>query len=158
MAMRRSITTILWAFCLVGLLLWGECASAADEASAAAARQILAATGVHGGLVVHLGCGDGQLTAALRANDAYLVQGLDADQAAVQAARRTVQRLGLYGKVSIDQTQGARLPYADNLVNLLVVEKAGSVSNAEMMRVLAPNGVETEPAFSTTSRFTRLSA
>jgi hypothetical protein len=27
------------------------------------------ATGVQGGLVVHLGCGDGQLTAALRAAD-----------------------------------------------------------------------------------------
>ena len=32
------------------------------------ARQILDAAGVKGGLVVHLGCGDGALTAALRAD------------------------------------------------------------------------------------------
>jgi len=44
------------------------------------ARKILSETGVKGGLVVHLGCGDGKLTAALRANDSYLVQGLDADE------------------------------------------------------------------------------
>ena len=30
-------------------------------------------SGVKGGLVVHLGCGDGKLTAALRVNDSYLV-------------------------------------------------------------------------------------
>ena len=34
-----------------------------------------------GGLVVHLGCGDGKLTAALRTGDAYLVHGLDVDPA-----------------------------------------------------------------------------
>ncbi|MCK4294095.1 MAG: hypothetical protein KAY65_12930, partial [Planctomycetes bacterium] len=37
------------------------------------ARQILDATGVKGGLVVHIGCGDGKLTAALRANDSFIV-------------------------------------------------------------------------------------
>lgn len=41
------------------------------------ARDILDATGVKGGLIVHLGCGDGKLTAALRVNDRYLVHGLD---------------------------------------------------------------------------------
>jgi hypothetical protein len=32
-------------------------------------QAILATSGMQGGLVVHLGCGDGQLTAALRASD-----------------------------------------------------------------------------------------
>ena len=65
------------------------------------ARQILDATGVHGGLIVHLGCGDGRLTAALRATDAYLVHGLDADArqrrgraAAYPVARPLRQGLG----------------------------------------------------------------
>ena len=52
------------------------------------ARDILDATGVKGGLVVHLGCGDGKLTAALRVNDSYLVHGLDLDAANVEAALR----------------------------------------------------------------------
>ena len=38
--------------------------------------EILDATGIKGGLVVHIDCGDGRLTAALRANERYLVHGL----------------------------------------------------------------------------------
>ena len=41
------------------------------------AKQILSATGVKGGLIVHIGCRDGKLTASLRANDRYVVHGLD---------------------------------------------------------------------------------
>ena len=48
---------------------------------------------------------------------------------------------GLYGPVSIDQWDGRRLPYVDNLVNLLVVEQAGDMGQEEMLRVLAPDGV-----------------
>jgi len=43
------------------------------------AKDILDATDVRGGLVVHIGCRDGRLTAALCANDSYIVQGLDKD-------------------------------------------------------------------------------
>jgi outer membrane protein assembly factor BamB len=109
-----------------------------DEQKSAA--DILAATGVKGGLIVHLGCGDGRLTAALRANDSYLVHGLDTDAKNVQAARKYIQSLGLYGKVSIEQWEGKRLPYADNLVNLIVISGDSSVGRDEILRVLAPNG------------------
>lgn len=105
------------------------------------ARRILDETGVQGGLVVHLGCGDGKLTAALRAGDSYLVHGVDSDPKLVEVARRYVQSQGLYGKVSVDHVVGDRLPYIDNLVNLLVAEDPGQVSPEEMMRVLAPEGV-----------------
>jgi len=105
------------------------------------AQQILQATGVKGGLVVHIGCGDGKLTAALRANDSYLVHGLDPDGADVAKTRRHIRSLGLYGRVSIEQLTSERLPYTDNLVNLLVAKDLGAVSKAEVMRVLAPNGV-----------------
>jgi SAM-dependent methyltransferase len=105
------------------------------------ARQILQATGVTGGVIVHLGCGDGRLTAALRASDRFLVQGLDADAANVATARKHVRSLGLYGQVSVEQCSGKRLPYVDNLVNLVVAEDLGEVSMGEVMRVLAPLGV-----------------
>ena len=42
--------------------------SAAPHPQRALAQQILEATGVQGGLIVHLGCADGRLTAALRAS------------------------------------------------------------------------------------------
>jgi outer membrane protein assembly factor BamB len=105
------------------------------------AVQILDASGIKGGLIVHIGCGDGRLTAALRANDSYLVHGLDTDAQNVEKARKHIQSLNLYGKVSVDQLRGNRLPYTDNLVNLLVSEAGIEVARDEVMRVLAPNGV-----------------
>ena len=110
-------------------------------AGAADAKTILDTTGVKGGLVVHLGCGDGKLTAGLHAGDRFLVHGLDADADNVATARKHVRSLGLYGKVSIGQLDGAALPYADNLVNLLVADDLGAVPVTEVMRVLAPGGV-----------------
>jgi len=105
------------------------------------AEDILKASGVRGGLVVHLGCGEGELTAALRTGDAFLVQGLDADPANVAKARAHFHSLGLSGAVSADVFDGRRLPYADNLVNLVVVEDLGQVATSEVMRVLCPGGV-----------------
>jgi len=105
------------------------------------ARRILDATGVQGGIIVHFGCGDGRLTAALHVNDRYLVHGLDADQQDVDRARRYIQSLGMYGKVSVGQLTSRSLPYADNLVNLFIAEDLGQVQLHELMRVLAPRGL-----------------
>lgn len=133
---------------VIFLLAAGTVALAAELTAAPGpagdvARQILAPSGVKGGLVVHLGCGDGRLTAALRANDSYLVHGLDADAANVEKARQYIHARGLYGPVSVEQYGDGRLPYNDNLVNLVVAEDlAGEkVSMDEVMRVLAPGGV-----------------
>ena len=98
-------------------------------------------SGIKGGLVVHLGCGDGTRTAALRINDRYLVHGLDSDSQKVAAARKSIQARGLYGAVSVDTWNGKTLPYSDNLVNLIIAEDLASVTNNEIQRVLAPHGV-----------------
>ncbi|MBC8372556.1 MAG: class I SAM-dependent methyltransferase, partial [Planctomycetes bacterium] len=103
--------------------------------------KLLEASGVRGGLVVHLGCGDGKLTVSLRANDSYIVHGLDADAGNVAKARAAARQAGLYGKVSAVQWSGASLPYADNLVNLLVADDLGKLPMSEVMRVLVPHGV-----------------
>lgn len=106
----------------------------------AQAKAIIQATGVRGGFIVHLGCGEGRLTEALRLNDHYTVQGLERDPALVQAARERLQREGVYGPVSVERLDGTRLPYADNLVDL-VVGQAGTIPQAEILRVLTPRGV-----------------
>lgn len=98
---------------------------------------IVGAAGMHGGLVVHLYCGDGERTANLHDNT-FVVHGLDAD---VTAAREHIRSLGLYGKVSVAAWTGQRLPYVDNLVNLVVADDLGNLPMGEVMRVLAPNGV-----------------
>jgi outer membrane protein assembly factor BamB len=105
------------------------------------ASDILAQSGVKGGIVVHVGCTDGKLTSALRANEAYQVQGLTRDSAAVSAARESIHQSGKYGAVAVETWNGKHLPYIENYVNLLVVEDAASVSKEEIDRVLTPLGV-----------------
>ena len=65
---------------------------------------------------------------------------MDWHAAQVAQARATVRRAGLYGDVAVDQLHGARLPYIDNLVNLLVSDDLGDVPMSEVMRVLTPAG------------------
>jgi len=105
------------------------------------AKQILIAANVTGGIVIHIGCGDGKLTAALRGGESRLVQGLDTDAKAVQEAREHISKLGCYGPVSVELFDGRNLPYVDNLVNLVLAEDLGSVPMAEAMRILAPGGI-----------------
>jgi len=120
-------------FCVLGAIT--------SLASADAGQDILDQCQIKGGLVVHLGCGDGTLTASLGKNESFLVQGLDASTSNVERARRHIRSLGRYGRVSVDTYDGIHLPYVDNLVNLLVVDDPAEVSMDEMMRVLAPLGV-----------------
>jgi outer membrane protein assembly factor BamB len=133
------------AYLMASLVLVAVAASlrslAANAAPADDARQILSSTGIQGGLIVHLGCGDGKLTAALGAGERFLVHGLEADSQNVEAARRHLRALGLYGKVSVEQWTENRLPYAENIVNLFVAENRGSIPTDEVLRVLAPLGV-----------------
>ena len=121
----------------ITLLLATTCPSRANETSA---PSILSASGVRGGLVVHAGCGDGQLTAALLAGNSYIVHGLDSDAVSVDAAREHVRSLGLSGRVAIDRFDGKRLPYVDGLVNLLVVSSGVALGEKEVARALAPGG------------------
>jgi outer membrane protein assembly factor BamB len=139
MKTKRSYITksalVLWAFGMVSAVV-GQ-----SRAHQQKAEQILDTTNVKGGLVVHVGCGDGKLTAALRAGDSYLVHGLDSDADNVRQARQYIQSLGIYGNVAVDRFDGKHLPYIDNLVNLVVAEDLGSVAPDEVMRVLCPQGV-----------------
>jgi len=115
---------------------------AANLAGAEPATDVLKETGITGGLVVHIGCGDGTLTAALHAGDGYLVQGLDTSAENVAKARKTISEKGLYGRVTARAFDGRNMPYRDNMVNLVVVSDAACrVPNEEIMRVLAPEGV-----------------
>jgi outer membrane protein assembly factor BamB len=91
--------------------------------------------------VVHIGCADPAAIMALRASDSYLVHGLDVDAAKVAKARKYIDSKRLYGPVSVDTFDGKNLPYADNLVNLVVAGELGNISKEEAMRILVPGGV-----------------
>ena len=116
-------------------------AFAAIPVSAQNVAELLELAGTKGGLIVHLGCGDGELTVRLCVGDQYFVHGLDTDADQVAAARSRFMERGVYGPVSADQWDGRNLPYVDNLVNLIVAEESDGLLQDELLRVLAPGGV-----------------
>jgi len=125
--MFRSTTTAV-VFLLAGS---GVQADVADQVQT---------TGIEGGIVVHVGCGDGSETLKARLDERFVIQGLDVDGEKVQAARKNILAAGLYGAVSARQFDGKELPYVDNLVNLVIADDLGGLSRDEIMRILVPGG------------------
>ena len=80
-----KITSLSWLLMSVFLITGSSMAN--DNDVITIAREILKISGVKGGILVHLGCSDGKLTAALHADDNYTVHGLEADPAKVAQAR-----------------------------------------------------------------------
>ncbi|NQT88565.1 PQQ-binding-like beta-propeller repeat protein [bacterium] len=103
---------------------------------------VLEDSGVKGGLIVVLGCDDTTLINELGQSESLLVQALDTDLKKVEAARKAIAKSGAYGRISVAVFRGKRLPYADNLVNLLIDPSGkGGVPEAEVLRAVAPRGV-----------------
>ncbi|NQV31274.1 MAG: PQQ-binding-like beta-propeller repeat protein, partial [Phycisphaeraceae bacterium] len=120
--------------CLMVLFTWTHCAKANIS-------ELVQRSGIQGGLIVHVGCDEGEQTATLRVNDRFLVLGLDTDHSQINQARKYIQSLGLYGPVAVDAFDGKHLPLIDNTVNLLVMTDLGDVPMAEVLRVLTPEGI-----------------
>ncbi|MBN2062833.1 MAG: PQQ-binding-like beta-propeller repeat protein, partial [Deltaproteobacteria bacterium] len=129
---------LLMIFCLFISIHTAGCSRESQENQA---KGILEKSGVKGGFIVHLSCGDGILTEALKKNDSYLVHGLDSNMDNVTKAREHIASKGKYGSISVDRLIGNLLPYTDNMVNLIVAEDLGDISQDEAMRALTPNGV-----------------
>ncbi|MCB1230079.1 MAG: PQQ-binding-like beta-propeller repeat protein [Verrucomicrobiae bacterium] len=108
------------------------------------AQKLLDLTTTTGGLVVHVGCGDGALAASLaEARDSLVVQGLETDAAKVVAARgrfRESESGATRLSAELWNAESGRLPFAENLVNLLIVSEGVSIADDEVMRVLRPGG------------------
>ena len=105
------------------------------------AQEVAHSTGVKGGVVVVIGCEDPSRIVGLRSGDSRLIHALDTDAGNVARAREHIRSKGLYGPVSVDRFDGERLPFVDNMVNLLVAKDLGDLPMEEVMRVLAPLGV-----------------
>lgn len=129
------------------LLLIGVIDSAeAEQTGHPLVEEIVRSTGIRCGLCVHLCPGDGTLTAALSCGGKFVVHGLSPDPKSVEKARQYIQSQGLYGDVSVERRDLSRLPYVDNLVNLVVADDlpgalAAGLSLSEVMRVLVPKGI-----------------
>ncbi len=106
----------------------------------AGVSDVVKQSGLRGGIVVHLNCGSGEETVRMRLNENVLVQGLSTEPRDVDKARSMISSRGLYGGISVNPFDGKALPYADNLVNLVVCEGPTQVPEKEILRVLTPLG------------------
>lgn len=104
------------------------------------ADQIRAKGRFSGGIIVHLDANGSRLAAELAEGDNVLFQALESGDPALAATRKLLTATGSYGKSSAMQYDGRHLPYADNLINLIVCETATTVPEAELLRVLRPLG------------------
>lgn len=132
---------------------------AADKATAATGTEVASqATALldqvdfHGGVIAHVGCEDGLLTAAIMraalervsadseraVGGDVLLLGLDEDAENVKAAREALATAGVLGTANVAAFDGETLPFIDNLANLVILER--DVPEAEVMRVLCPGG------------------
>ena len=128
---------------LVAMLLCGsiEALEAAD--ARATAETLLSFEGLRPGLCVHIGGSDGELPAELAVAGKYHVHCLASDRTSVENIRRYAVTRDLYGQVVVDHSLLNRLPYPDNLVNVLVVGDFAALQQEgltvkEIMRVVAP--------------------
>jgi outer membrane protein assembly factor BamB len=109
-------------------------------------QTILQSLETRSGLCVHLGVQDGTLAVQLSRDGKNLVHGLATGEEAVGRARETIAAARLDGVVSVEYGSVRRLPYADDLVNLLVVDDLlGLLQQGleldEVLRVLHPGGI-----------------
>ncbi len=126
-AMKDTACTVLFSLLALTVL-----AGDADD--------ILEASGVRGGLIVVIGCDDHDLVIGLQANATTVVQALDTDPGKVDEVRAAIHAAGKYGRVTAATFDGKRLPYGDNLVNL-ILDPRSSIQKKEADRALAPRGV-----------------
>ncbi len=103
--------------------------------------ELVAQSSSRGGLVVHVGCRDAQLLLAAAAAPNVLAQGLVSDLQQLDTVRSQIRAAGKYGQVTVVAWNGSTLPYADSMVNLLVVDDHTQLEAQEIQRVLAPLGV-----------------
>ena len=127
---------------LVGVLL----ATVGGQAAAGpSADEVTAHLPGGTGFVAVVGARDAGLATDLASTGRVLVHVLADGRQARDALREAIRRGGQYGAASVETVfHATRLPYPDNLVNVLVVDRstrAGRrLAEEEMVRVVAPGG------------------
>jgi outer membrane protein assembly factor BamB len=122
---------------------------AQDKLTAAyskAAETIVAATPFNQGYALVLGCGQGRLAHEIAKRTKLTIIAVDPDANNVAAARRALDKAGLYGdRVVVHHGPLNKLPYTKYMFNLIVSDSTlanGALppSASELYRVLRPSG------------------
>ena len=136
-----SCSGLLLLAAIAGCPTWAG-ADVLGAATELSSERILADSDIHGGLIVHVGCRDASLAVSLAKTPNFLVQGLVRDGERLEEVRGQIRDADLYGQVSAIRWDDPYLPYADGMVNLLLVtDEHVELEPKEVDRVLAPLGV-----------------
>lgn len=104
-------------------------------------RKLLKECGLNSGVIVYVGCGKGKETAELARQENFVVQGLDDDWRYIEDAVNRIEPGDMGGRLTFRQWTGKRLPYTDNMVNVIFWDDAVTEpERAEIMRILVPGG------------------
>ena len=126
--------------CICLTLLCAGLFSAGRSSWGREVSEVLREADFQGGLAVCIGCDEVGLLTGLGAMEPVLVQAVDTDARKIAEVRAVLRAREMYGKVSIVVFDGRNLPYADNLVNLIVADGDCDVPEEEILRALAPRG------------------
>ncbi len=98
----------------------------------------IAEAGISGGLVAQVGSDGLDLQ---KLGDRFHVRLLLKDSNALAKAREEIEKAGLAGRFTASHWKGGSLPFADRVVNVLIIPGNDLVDAAEIKRVLAPGGL-----------------
>ena len=139
--MKRFLLTLILIYCWPGI-----CSLNASDAADIA--KLVKRLGIApGGIWVLINDPDHSLSVELSKLGRFIVHTLAPDQKSLDLLRKNIQASNLYGTISADILNVDYLPYAENLINIIVIRNHSSVkgfkalSAVEIFRVLAPLGV-----------------
>lgn len=134
--------TFVMLCCVLGLAVTCTVNRAGAEEPVRAVQQ----AGITGGVVVQVGRDVGFDPLALRVlGESFHVRILLPDDDSVRETQGAIDNAGLAGRFTVGFYEGGLLPFAERVVNALVLSDPASVARDEAMRVLAPRGLLVTP-------------
>ena len=118
----------------------------ATRAMAAEPARFIHDAKITGGLVAQVGSDD---LALKDLGERFHVRLLLPDAGAVEKAQAGIDKAGLAGRFTSAHWDGKRLPFAERVLNALVLAQDGIVAEEEVRRVLAPRGLLITPSGAT---------
>ena len=94
--------------------------------------------GVPGGLAVHVGASDARLALELAGAERWITLVLVRSAPDADKRRDAVFAGGGAGLVTVDVWDGKKLPLADHMANLIVVDPTAEIDQEEVLRALVP--------------------
>ncbi|MCH5377828.1 MAG: PQQ-binding-like beta-propeller repeat protein, partial [Planctomycetes bacterium] len=121
------------------LTTWAVISVLAGSVAAADVSEMITKGNITGGLVAQVGACDPLLLKGI--GQRFHVRLITPDAESAAAALKSVAEAGLQGQFTVDTAPTERLPFADRVLNTLVILDDNGIPAEEQWRVLAPRGL-----------------